>query len=145
MALVAAIAPKSNGSSTIGMKKSVVATIACVAFRRYTAAASLVSIPTRSSLGMSPRAGLDDRGVNEARRPRDRRSREPARQRSRVAITRVLARQGARRGAELRIQGRADMPYRDRRIAWHLRQGAQEGEGILLVAQMADHDAVEPI
>ena len=28
-ALVAAIAPKSNGSSTIGMKKSVVATIAC--------------------------------------------------------------------------------------------------------------------
>jgi hypothetical protein len=28
MALVAAMAPKSNGSSTIGMKKSVVATIA---------------------------------------------------------------------------------------------------------------------
>ena len=34
MALVAAIAPKSNGSSTIGMKKSVVATIACLSFRR---------------------------------------------------------------------------------------------------------------
>ena len=30
IALVAAMAPKSNGSSTIGMKKSVVATIACV-------------------------------------------------------------------------------------------------------------------
>src|SRR3990167_4795824 len=38
--------PKSNGSSTIGMKKSVVAMIACWSFRRYTAASSLVSVPT---------------------------------------------------------------------------------------------------
>ena len=34
MALVAAMRPNSNGSSTIGMKKSVVATSACVSFRR---------------------------------------------------------------------------------------------------------------
>ena len=33
--------PKSNGSSTIGMKKSVVATSACSSFRRYTAAFNL--------------------------------------------------------------------------------------------------------
>ena len=34
MAFVAAIRPKSNGSSTMGVKKSVVATIACSSFRR---------------------------------------------------------------------------------------------------------------
>src|SRR6266849_7792879 len=48
-ALAAAMRPKSYGSSTIGMKKSVVATTACSSFRRYTAASSLVSIPTSSA------------------------------------------------------------------------------------------------
>src|SRR5437899_11079430 len=48
-ALVAAMHPKSYGSSTIGMKKSVVATTACPSFRRYTAASSPVSIPTSSA------------------------------------------------------------------------------------------------
>jgi len=38
--------PKSNGSSTIGMKKSVVATRAWLSFRRQTAASSEVSVPT---------------------------------------------------------------------------------------------------
>ena len=38
--------PKSNGSSTIGMKKSVVATSAWVSFSRQTAASSEVSAPT---------------------------------------------------------------------------------------------------
>src|SRR5258708_39261263 len=50
--------PKSKGSSTIGMKKSVVATTACVSFKRYTAASSDVSVPTRRSawrrLGSDP-------------------------------------------------------------------------------------------
>ena len=41
--------PKSNGSSTIGMKKSVVATSAWLSFSRYTAASSPVSVPTSSS------------------------------------------------------------------------------------------------
>ncbi|KAG1483569.1 hypothetical protein G6F54_013529 [Rhizopus delemar] len=50
-ALVAAMRPKSNGSSTIGMKKSVVATIAWRSSRRYTAASSLVSRPPSSSAG----------------------------------------------------------------------------------------------
>src|SRR5215510_6275577 len=36
------------------MKKSVVATIACDSLIWYTAASSLVSIPTRSSLGRKP-------------------------------------------------------------------------------------------
>src|ERR1700676_691600 len=45
-ALVAAMRPKSNGSSTMGMKKSVVATMACSSLRRYTAASSDVSLPT---------------------------------------------------------------------------------------------------
>ncbi len=45
-ALVAAIRPKSKGSSTIGMKKSVVAISACASFSRYTAASSAVSVPT---------------------------------------------------------------------------------------------------
>src|SRR5580658_10424223 len=48
-ALVAAIRPKSKGSSTMGMKKSVVATIAWSSFRRYTAASSEVSAPTSKS------------------------------------------------------------------------------------------------
>src|SRR5213594_2527281 len=48
-ALVAAMRQKSYGSSTIGMKKSVVATTACSSFRRYTAASSPVSIPTSSA------------------------------------------------------------------------------------------------
>src|SRR5258708_39497866 len=50
--------PKSKGSSTIGMKKSVVATTAWVSFNRYTAASSDVSVPTRRSawrrLGSEP-------------------------------------------------------------------------------------------
>jgi hypothetical protein len=46
IALVAAMRPKSYGSSTIGMKKSVVATSACVSLIRYTAASSADSLPT---------------------------------------------------------------------------------------------------
>src|SRR5262245_30529211 len=49
------MAPKSNGSSTIGMKKSVVAMIAWSSLMRYTAASSLVSMPTSRSGGISPR------------------------------------------------------------------------------------------
>jgi len=52
--------PKSNGSSTIGVKKSVVATIAWVSFSRYTAASSLDSMPTSSSFGIA-RTGVFDR------------------------------------------------------------------------------------
>src|SRR3989338_4501370 len=60
--------PKSNGSSTIGMKKSVVAMIACWSFRRYTAASSLVSLPTsRSGNGnfsfASPRMDCNSAGA----------------------------------------------------------------------------------
>src|SRR5476649_216840 len=50
-ALVAAMRPKSYGSSTIGVKKSVVATSAWLSFSRYTAASSLDSVPTSSSFG----------------------------------------------------------------------------------------------
>ncbi|KAI1696610.1 hypothetical protein Ddc_20241 [Ditylenchus destructor] len=50
-ALVAAMRPKSCGSSTIGMKKSVVAISACSSLSRYTAASSAVSMPTSNSLG----------------------------------------------------------------------------------------------
>jgi len=46
MALVAAIRPKSKGSSTIGMKKSVVAMMQVPSSRRHTAASSPVSVPT---------------------------------------------------------------------------------------------------
>src|SRR5574337_1267278 len=46
--------PKSKGSSTMGVKKSVVATRAWVSLRRYTAASSAVSVPTRSSGGSKP-------------------------------------------------------------------------------------------
>src|SRR6266581_143551 len=56
-ALVAAMRPKSWGSSTMGVKKSVVATIACSSFSRYTAASSLDSIPTSRSFGR-PRIGV---------------------------------------------------------------------------------------
>src|SRR5580693_4651157 len=56
-ALVAAIRPKSNGSSTIGMKKSVVETIAWDSFKRNTAASSEVSLPTRRS-GWVPPPGM---------------------------------------------------------------------------------------
>src|ERR1700712_955649 len=42
--------PKSNGSSTMGMKKSVVAITACSSLRRYTAASSDVSVPTSNWL-----------------------------------------------------------------------------------------------
>ena len=63
MALVAAIAPKSCGSSTIGMKKSVVATTACVALSWYTAASSEVSVPTSSP-------GVAMPGIARARRSR---------------------------------------------------------------------------
>src|SRR2546426_4898785 len=41
----------------MGVKKSVVATIACSSFNRYTAASSLDSIPTSRSFG-SPRIGV---------------------------------------------------------------------------------------
>src|SRR6266516_4869408 len=41
----------------MGVKKSVVATIACSSFNRYTAASSLDSIPTSRSFG-SPRTGV---------------------------------------------------------------------------------------
>src|SRR5262245_48318999 len=51
IALVAAMRPKSNGSSTIGVKKSVVATSACSSLSRYTAASSAVSVPTSRSFG----------------------------------------------------------------------------------------------
>src|SRR3954469_4754376 len=54
MALVAAMRPKSNGSSTIGVKKSVVAMSAWLSFNRYTAASSAVSVPTSRSLGSAP-------------------------------------------------------------------------------------------
>src|SRR5574343_28754 len=54
MALVAAMRPKSYGSSTMGMKKSVVATIACCGLIWYTAASSQVSVPTRSCGGTMP-------------------------------------------------------------------------------------------
>src|SRR3954471_10783511 len=60
MALVAAMRPKSNGSSTIGVKKSVVATSACESLSRYTAASSAVSVPTRRSFGR-PRIGVEAR------------------------------------------------------------------------------------
>src|SRR5262252_6303497 len=48
MALVAAIRPKSRGSSTIGMKKSVVAMTQVPSSSCQTAASSAVSVPTRS-------------------------------------------------------------------------------------------------
>ncbi len=51
--------PNSNGSSTIGMKKSVVATIACRSETCHTAASSAVSMPTRSSGGTA--SGVADR------------------------------------------------------------------------------------
>src|SRR4051794_31522368 len=60
IALVAAMRPKSNGSSTIGVKKSVVATSACESLSRYTAASSAVSVPTIRSFGR-PRIGVEAR------------------------------------------------------------------------------------
>ncbi len=45
-ALVAAMRPKSRASSTMGMKKSVVTTMACDSLSLYTAASSLLSVPT---------------------------------------------------------------------------------------------------
>lgn len=51
MAFVAAMRPKSKGSSTMGMKKSVVAINACSSFNFHTAASSAVSIPTISCGG----------------------------------------------------------------------------------------------
>src|SRR6185312_11846443 len=48
--------PKSYGSSTIGMKKSVVATSACVSLSFQTAASSAVSMPTISCGGITPGA-----------------------------------------------------------------------------------------
>ncbi len=52
--------PKSYGSSTIGVKKSVVATIACESLRRYTAASSALSVPTSRSFGRM-RTGMSAR------------------------------------------------------------------------------------
>src|SRR5574337_251266 len=46
--------PKSKGSSTMGVKKSVVATRACWSLRRYTAASSAVSVHTSRSGGRRP-------------------------------------------------------------------------------------------
>ena len=48
--------PKSNGSSTIGMKKSVVAISACWSLSRHTAASSAVSMPTINCGGRKPGA-----------------------------------------------------------------------------------------
>ncbi|MNT31172.1 hypothetical protein D3C72_1669970 [compost metagenome] len=48
MALVAAIRPKSKGSSTIGMKKSVVETTPRSSSMAYTAASSREALPTQS-------------------------------------------------------------------------------------------------
>jgi hypothetical protein len=45
----AAIAPKTNGSSTIGVKKSTVCAMAMSPLMRRTAASSLVLVPTRRS------------------------------------------------------------------------------------------------
>src|SRR6478736_547496 len=50
MALVAAMRPKSCGSSTIGMKKSVVAMMQVLSSSCQTAASSAVSVPTSSCL-----------------------------------------------------------------------------------------------
>jgi hypothetical protein len=47
-ALAAAMAPKVNGSSTIGVKKSTVCTRARSALNRYTPASSAVSKPIRT-------------------------------------------------------------------------------------------------
>ena len=47
-ALAAAMRPKTNGSSTTGVKKSTVSTMASVEDSRYTAASSRVSCPTRA-------------------------------------------------------------------------------------------------
>src|SRR5690554_4662046 len=52
MALVAAIRPKSKGSSTMGIKKSVVEITARSSSRAYTAASSREALPTHS-LGSS--------------------------------------------------------------------------------------------
>ena len=52
IALVAAMRPKSYGSSTMGMKKSVVAISAWFSLSKYTAASSAVSMPTSSSGGI---------------------------------------------------------------------------------------------
>ncbi len=52
--------PKSKGSSTIGMKKSVVATRACWSFSRQTVASSEVSVPT-IRLAKAPAAGMPAR------------------------------------------------------------------------------------
>ena len=52
-ALVAAMRPKSTGSSTMGMKKSVVAIKAWCSLSWYTAASSDVAMPTKISGGMA--------------------------------------------------------------------------------------------
>ena len=51
-------APKSNGSSTIGMKKSVVATIACVSLSGRPRRRRDVSMPTSSAVGIGSRTAL---------------------------------------------------------------------------------------
>src|SRR5699024_3471978 len=56
MAFAAATCPKSYGSSTIGVKKSVVWTIAVSSFNLYTPASSFVSSPT-STFGFGVLAG----------------------------------------------------------------------------------------
>src|SRR5215211_2497710 len=59
--------PHSNGSSTIGVKKSVVTTIARSSRRRYTAASSEVSSPTRRfASGVSPRPRTSPRTVRRS-------------------------------------------------------------------------------
>ena len=64
-ALVAAIRPKSNGSSTIGVKKSAVVTIARSSRTRTTPASSLVSNPTSTS-GFAVRGSPDSNGPSAA-------------------------------------------------------------------------------
>jgi hypothetical protein len=64
MALVAAMRPNSKASSTMGMKKSVVATMAWVSFSFHTAASSLDSMPT-SSPGKAARQPLGERRVGQ--------------------------------------------------------------------------------
>ena len=60
-ALAAATVPNVYGSSTMGVKKSVVSTRATSSERRYTAASSAVALPTSTfvsvTLGSRPRSG----------------------------------------------------------------------------------------
>src|SRR5712671_892480 len=65
-ALAAAIRPQSAGSSTIGVKKSVVSTSARSSSRRSTAASSPSAAPTSRSPAAGPMAGAPSRPANSA-------------------------------------------------------------------------------